>query len=188
MKTKTSFKAFVNMFTVIMITGLFIACSTSIKVTSDYDKGTDFDTYKTFQFVEEISAIPMNDLNKNRLLSAIEKALTEKGLSKAENADLVVDIQMTTRQEQSATSYSTYYGGRGRRGYGWGGGFSSTYTDVNTYIVGTLIINLVDNKENELIWQGVGEGTVDFDAKNREAMIEESVAKILYSFPPNETK
>jgi len=35
-----------------------------------------------------------------------------------------------------------------------------------------------------LVWHGVGEGTIDFDAKNREAMMEKNVAKILNKYPP----
>lgn len=189
MKTKTNFNLFTNIIFVILISGLFTACS-SIKVTTDYDKGTDFSTYKTFMFVKEVADIPMNDLNKSRLLTSIEKELTAKGLVKSDDPDLVVDIHLSTRKEQSATTTSTggYYGGYRRRGYGWGGGMGTSYTSVNTYIVGTVIINMVDNKKNVLVWQGIGDGTVDFDAKKREAMMEKNIAKIMYGYPPKKKK
>lgn len=184
MKTHTNFKSLTSIIVLMLIACLFTACSSSIKVTTDYDKGTDFSTYKTFMFVKEVADIPMNDLNKNRLLTTIEKELNAKGLVKSDEPDIIVDIQLSTRQEQSATTHSSYYGGYGRRGYGRGGGFGTSYTSIDTYVVGTVIINLVDNKENTLVWQGVGEGTIDFDAKNREAMMEKNIAKILYGYPP----
>ena len=188
MKTKTNFKLAKNIILLMLISSLFMACSSSIKVTTDYDKGKDFSAYKTYKFVEEVSNIPMNDLNKNRLLNTIEKELIAKGLIKSDDPDLIVDIQISTRQEQSATTHSSYYGGYGRRGYRAGGGFSSSYTSIDTYVVGTIFINLVDNKENVLVWQGVGEGTVNFEAKDREAMMEKNIAKILYGYPPQEKK
>jgi len=186
MKTNTLFKSITSIIASVMIALMFTACSSTMKVTTDYDKATDFSTYKTFNFVEEVADIPMNDLNKRRLLTAIEKELTAKGLEKSDNPDLVVDIQLNARQEQSATTQSSYYGGYGRRGYRRGGGFSTSTTNINTYVVGTVFLNLVDNKKNELVWQGIGEGTIDFDAKNREEMMEKNVAKVLQGFPPNE--
>ena len=187
MKTKTNFKLFTNIISVMLISYLFTSCS-SIKVTTDYDKGTDFSTYKTYMFVKEVADIPLNDLNKNRLLTSIEKELNAKGLVKSDNPDLVIDIQINTRTEQSATTHSSYYGGYGRRGYRYSGGMGTSYTSIDTYVVGTLFINLVDNKKNELIWHGIGEGTVNFEAKNREAMIEKSVAKIMDGYPPEKKK
>ena len=185
---KTNFKLAKNIILMMLISSLFVACSSSIKVTTDYDRGTDFSTYKTYKFVKEVADIPMNDLNKNRLLTSIEKELNAKGLVKSDDPDLIVDIQISARQEQSATTHSSYYGGYGRRGYRSGGGFSSSYTSIDTYIVGTIFIDLVDNKENVMVWQGVGEGTVNFEAKDREAMMEKNIAKILSGYPPEEKK
>lgn len=187
MKTNTNFKLFTNIIFMMLVSGLFTACS-SIKVTTDYDKGTDFSAYKTYNFVVEVAEIPMNDLNKNRLLTSIEKELSAKGLLKSDDPDLIVDIQLNTRMEQSATTHSSYYGGYGRRGYRRGGGFGTSYTSIDTYVVGTVIINLVDNEKNVMVWQGIGEGTVDFEAKNREEKIEENIAKILNGYPPKESK
>jgi len=188
MKTKSSVKSFTNIIIMVMISFLFFSCSSTITVTTDYNKGTDFSGYKTYNFVKEVADIPMNELNKNRLSSSIEKELNAKGLTKSEDPDLIIDIQLNTRTEQSATSYTSYYGGHGRRRYSYGGGFSSTHTSINTYIVGTVFINLVDNKKNEMVWQGIGSGTVDFDAKNREEKIEKNVAKIISRYPPEEKK
>jgi len=106
-----------NSIKVLVLIVIITACSSSIKVTTDYNKGTDFNAYKTFNFVEEVANIPMNELNKNRLLNTIEKELIAKGLLKSENPDLIVDIQISARQEQTATTHSSYYGGYGRRGY-----------------------------------------------------------------------
>lgn len=188
MKTKTNFKLFKNIIFMMLISGLFMACSTTVKVTTDYDKSTDFSKYKTYNFIEEVANIPMNDLNKKRLIASIEKELATKGLVVSDDPDLMVDIQLNTRTEQSATTHSSYYGGYGRRRYGYGGGFGTSHTSIDTYVVGTIFINLVDNKENVLVWQGIGDGTVDFDAKNREAMMEKNIAKIMYGYPPEEKK
>lgn len=183
MKTKSLLQIFAL---IAFILGIVTSCS-STKITVDYDKSTDFNTYKTFQFVGETSQLPMNDLDRNRLLTAIENQLISKGLTISENPELAVDIQLKFREEKSASSSSSYYGSYGRRGYGYSSGFSTTTINIDSYIVGTIFINLIDNAKNELVWQGVGEGTVDFDAKNREKNFNKNISKVFSNYPP-ETK
>ena len=37
---------------------------------------------------------------------------------------------------------------------GWGGGFSTTTINYDTYVDGTLFIDMIDTKKNQLVWQG----------------------------------
>ena len=65
--------------TLVVITA--VSCST-VKISSDFDKSAGFSSYKTYAFTEEALNIQLDDLNKNRLLNAIETELAAKGFTK----------------------------------------------------------------------------------------------------------
>ena len=175
----------------IAISTLFVvllsSCAPSLKVTCDYDRQADFAKFKTYSFAPETMNLPVNDLNKRRILSEIETQLVTKGLSKTEgNGDLLVDVRVSAKERKEATAYTS--GGYG--GYRYGGGFQSTSVNVQTYVDGTLIISLVDAAKKELVWQGTGVKTLDQNAtsEKREKNISDAVAGILAKYPPVVTK
>ncbi len=65
----------------------------------------------------------------------------------------------------------------------YGGGMSTTTSNEYDYTVGTLAISVYDAKEEKLIWEGIGEGTVDDNPQSREAKIPSTIAKIMASYP-----
>ena len=167
-----------------------VSCST-IKVTSDFDKTAPFASYKTFAFTNEALGLQINDLNRNRLLTAIETELAAKGFTKSEtNPDVWIDMQLRGEEIQTATATTTggypgYGYGYGYR-YGWGGGFSTTTIDYDTYVEGTLFIDMIDAKKKQLVWQGRGTKTLEPDAsqQKREENINYAVKQIFMKYPP----
>jgi len=170
---------------------LAASCS-SVKISSDFDKTAGFSSYKTYAFTNEAKTLPgLNDLNRNRILSAVETELAAKGFTKSEdNPDVFIDIQLKGEQKQTATATNSGgYGGYGYGGgyrYGWGGGFSTTTINYDTYVDGTLFVDMIDAKKNQLVWQGRGTKTVDPDAsqKKREDNINYAVKQIFTKYPP----
>jgi hypothetical protein len=161
------------------------SCST-IKVSSDYDKTAGFSAYKTYAFTQEAMNIQLDDLNKNRLINAVTAELGAKGFTKAEsNPDVLIDLKIKGEQKQTATATSTggYGGGYG---YRWGGGFSTTQINYDTYIDGTLFIDMIDASKKQLVWQGRGTKTIDQDANQdkREKNINYAVKQIFMKYPP----
>ena len=51
-----------------------VSCS-SIKISSDFDKTAGFASYKTYSFTQEALSHCPRDLNRNRLLKAIENRI-----------------------------------------------------------------------------------------------------------------
>ncbi len=45
-----------------------------------------------------------------------------------------------------------------------GGGFSTTTINYDTYVDGTLFIDMIDASKKQLVWQGRGTKTIDQDA------------------------
>jgi hypothetical protein len=168
----------------ILLLVIATSCAT-IKVSSDYDKSAPFANYKTYAFTQEALNLPVDDLNKNRFLTAIEKELSLKGFTKSDKPDVLIDLKLVTVNKQTATASNSGGYGRGYR-YGWGGGFSTTTINYDTYKEGTLFVDMIDAAKLQLVWQGRGVGTLDPDAsaKKREYNISSAVKMIFEKYPP----
>lgn len=170
---------------------LFIASScVSVRVSSDYDKNVNFNEYKTFAFYKKgIDKVDISDLDKRRILRAIEADLLAKGFTKSEKPDLLVNIFTKSREKINVYNnhyygwYPWYYGGFGPYGYGFGPG---AYHNVSKSTEGTLFIDLIDANKKELAWQGMGTGalTTSGDIAKKEARIKEFVNEIMAKYPP----
>lgn len=162
------------------------SCS-SIRVASDYDTNADFNQYKTFAFFKTgIDKAEINDLDKRRILRAIEHELLAKGLTKSETPDMLVSIFTKSQQRVDVYNNAWGYGRWGWGGYGpWGWGYNWNQPNVSTSVQGHLYIDLIDAKKKELIWQGMGTGYLPKNMNKKEERIKEFVAKIMAKFPPS---
>ena len=96
-----------------------------------------------------IDKAKISDLDKKRILRAIEAEMTAKGISKSQSPELLVSI--FTKEKNRIDVYNNNYGfGWGWNPY-WNGGFGST---VSSSTEGSLYIDLIDMKTNALVWQG----------------------------------
>jgi len=158
------------------------ACS-SVRITSDYDRNADFGKYKTYGFSEETMAMPVNQLNRDRMIAATEAELAAKGFTKSDQPDMVVDLRVKaeTRTEATATNMGGYYGR-----YGWAGGMGTTTINYNEYTDGTLFITFIDREAQKIFWQGRGVKTINENssAEQREKNINYVVKSIMSKYPP----
>lgn len=173
---------------------LATACS-SVQVATDYDKKVAFDQYKTFAFYKDgIDKVEISDLDKKRILRAIEQQMTAKGFTKSDNPDLMVNI--FAKANERVDVYGPGYG----YGYGYGyfghpffyggpygyGGYGGYGNNVSVSTEGILFVDLIDAKKKELIWQGKGTGVLTDNARKKDAKVQEFVAKILEQYPPGQ--
>src|SRR5688572_9636984 len=143
-----------NRIILVLLLAVMVGCS-SVKISSDFDGQVDFSKYKTYAFSEDAMKLPVGDLNRDRLLRAVEAELTAKGFSKSETPDVLIDMNVKAQQKMDATATSTpTYGYGGPWRYGYGGGFSTTQINYNEYIEGTLFVNMVDKTSEKIVWQG----------------------------------
>jgi hypothetical protein len=168
-------------FTLLLFVTIAAACS-SIKVTYDFDKTTDFNKIKTYAFTEDAMKLPVGDLNRNRILAAVDAEMVARGMTKSDNPDALIDLIVKAKERTEATAMNTggYYGR-----YGYAGGFGTTQINYNTYMDGTLFINVVDKTSEKIVWQGRGTKTIDEDAspEKREKNINTAVKSIYYNYP-----
>jgi hypothetical protein len=161
-----------------------IACS-SVSVTSDYNPEQDFSTYKSFAVYKNAikdSQLEAAPLAKARVISAIEKVMTAKGFTMDEsgNADVIIYPFAGAKEKMNVTDWGYGYGGY------WGGYPYGRNVDVSYYTEASLILDMVDNKKDELAWRGIGTGVLHADRtpEERQAAIDEAVQKILDQYPP----
>lgn len=171
---------------------LILASCSSLKVSYDYDSQSDFAKYKTYAFTEDAMKLPVGDLNRDRILKAVETEMTAKGFSKSDSPDVLIDLHVKAEEKVDATAttsgpgYGAGYYGR----YGYGGGFSTTQINYNEYIEGTLFVNMVDKGSEKIVWQGRATKTIDEDAsaQKREQNINYAVKQIFTKYPPANKK
>jgi Domain of unknown function (DUF4136) len=177
----------VKLLSLLFITALVTSCS-SIRVSSDYDDAVDFNQYKTYGYLKDgIDKAEISDLDKKRIMRAIDAELEKKGFTKSDKPALLVNIFTKATKEVNVDQWGGYgWGGYYGYGWGWGGpwGWGGNYNSVSTSTEGTLYIDLIDGTKKELIWQGVGKGVLTFDRDKKQERINEFVAEIIKEFPP----
>ncbi|OAB79689.1 DUF4136 domain-containing protein [Cochleicola gelatinilyticus] len=166
----------------LLVLFVFASC-TSVRVASDYDKKANFNSYGSFAFYKPgIDKAKISDLDKKRILRAIESAMTSKGMIKSESPDLLVSI--FTKERERVDVYNNNFG----YGWGWNPWFYGNYgNSVSRSTEGSLYIDLIDTKTNELVWQGIGTASLHTgsDIDKKDERIREIVNEVLAEYPPN---
>ncbi|PMG50062.1 DUF4136 domain-containing protein [Shewanella sp. 10N.286.52.B9] len=172
------------------------ACST-LKTNTDFDPAVSFDQYKTYSWVEkknQDASYHLDGLMDQRVRDAVNNELGQKGLTKADitEADLLVNYLTKVDKKINVDTFNTsfgYYPYYGRRG--WGGAGMNTQTTVREYEVGTLIVDLIDNKTGNLVWRGSVADTIrnKNTPEERVQIINSAISQVMSNYPPQpETK
>jgi hypothetical protein len=166
---------------VLAAVALIAACASSPTVSSDYNPGTNFAQFHTFGFMATDQVMdPMVD---SRIKSAITAALTSKGWSlNDQNPDIEVVSHVQLSEQTQLNTWNTGWG-YGRWG-GWGGG--QTQTTVEKIPIGTVIIDLVDTKQKQMVWRGTASNTISQSStpEQKQAAINQAMMDLFKNFPP----
>ncbi len=167
---------------VIAVVFSLTACS-SVSVTTDFDHSVAFSQYHSYTLISD--QMTMSPSSNNALKETLRSQLAQQGIRETdEKADLHIVSRVSTQEKlQVHQSSDMGYGYRYGRYRGWGG-VPNNYTDVSQYTEGTLILDFVDAKTQQLVFRGVGNATVD-DPQTNAAHIKEIVQKIMTDFPVN---
>ena len=173
---------FFRLLTALFLTGFSISCST-MSVHADHDSEVDFTAYSSFAIFErpgkEGRRPQMSELVDRRIASSTTSEIQSRGFSQSSpnSADFLVTFHTAVRQ-RVVVNRSGWYG-RGR--WGWSGGTRR----VSTFPEGTLVIDIIDRRQRELVWRGVGE-TAFTTANPSDERVAQRVARILRDIPPTE--
>jgi uncharacterized protein DUF4136 len=166
------------------------------QVTTDYSPATSFSQFRTYALVASPDTAAAQQLLDQRVKSAVEAQLSGRGLTETDrqNADLFVGYGMVDKTHKEVYTY--------RDGWGWGGGWGWRYyrfgvawpmtatRRVETYTDGTVVVNLIDAKTKQVVWQGEVADVVNLPVGNpvkATQQIDGAVAKLFAKFPPQTT-
>ena len=156
------------------------SCST-VKVASDYDQNVDFNQYKSFAFFKPgIDKADSSDLDKKRILRAIEEEMMSKGFTKSEEPDLLVSIFTKTKE-----NINIYQNNRFGYGYGWGWYpwyWVAGQNTVSRTSEGTRYIDIIDAEGKELVGQGMGTDALAKKVNKKQEGMSEVVEKIFEKY------
>ena len=140
------------------------------RVQVDWDRKADFGEYQTYAWEKGTDA-PAK-ISHQRLVKAIEDQLGVRGIFKDEQEpDLFVIYHVAGKDEFQLA-------GGGRRDWSDSGAI-----EVQSFTQGTLVVDLVDAKENRLIWRGVASDTVSREPRKNATIIQRAVRKLFEKFP-----
>ncbi len=163
---------------------ILLSCSSQIVVRTDYDREINLRQYKSYNW------LPTKDIeSKNQPLYYNE--LTDKRIKKAVDLQLVgKSILKDSLTPSLRVHYHIIVDNRAsirpaNYGYAYGQYWMRNQMDSYSYREGTLIIDLMDAKTNNLVWRGWASSVLnDNDIDLSETKITEAVFKILQQFPP----
>ena len=170
----------------------FPGCS-GISVSQDYPETADYSRIKTYAWQvdaqEKTGDLRLdNPLRDQRIRSAVDQVLSEKGYRRIENSTPDVYIsyheKLYSRLERdtSGAGFMFGFGGFSHHG-GIGIGAGNVVSDYDETL---MVIDIMDAASGKLIWRGTG--TRPFlqhaDPQKLTRRIQETVQKILSQFPP----
>ena len=97
---------------ILLICVVVIYSCSSIRVVSDYNTNFDFKNIKTYAFSKSgIDKAELNDIDKKRILKAIDVELYNKGLRKSSiEPDIIVNFYNKTNKKIDYYPTNNYYG------------------------------------------------------------------------------
>jgi len=163
---------------------LIVVSCAPIHVNYDYEKGTNFAQYKTYNYYANLET-GLSELDTKRLFNILDKRLSVKGMTLSDTPDFYINIQSSEYQENQQSTVGVGVGGTRRN---VGGGISIGIPVGQANVNRQIIIDFVDESKNGLFWQAITESSFNPNAapEKREERLTAIVDKVLEGYPPNQ--
>ena len=183
---------------------LIAACATSPPVPEvDFKPGYDFGAVRKIAFYNESGIVtgnhplPISDMERDRIDSALEQALRARGFEVLDHKDagqaqLLISWTLITNDKTDVRTYETPAMGMG---YGRFGGYNrysmyncwgcaQTEVSVKNYTEGTFIVDMIDPKLKRSVWRGSIQSRLKGQLQNDQDKYNAAADNIFASFPP----
>jgi len=183
---------------------LLAACATTPPApVVDFKPGYDFGAVRKIAFYDQSGLVagnhplPLSDMERDRIDSALEQALRAKGFEMLERKDagqaqLLISWTLITDDKTQIRTYETPGMGVGYGRYGrynrysmyncWG--CAQTEVSVSNYTEGTFIVDLIDPKLQRSVWRGLIQSRLKGQLQNDQDKYNATADNIFASFPP----
>ena len=178
-----------------------VACSVTYAqdVRTNYMPGTNFSTYHTYAWVDEVKGVPgvgghPDQILDSQVKQAIDSQMALRGYTKEADGgkpDLLLGYQLAIDQEHQINGFGDNWGGAfGGWGGPWGGGLSSFSATTSSSYIGIFVVGMYDPAAKKLVWIGAAQHAIE-PSKKQEKNIErlnKGAQKLLKDFPPGRSK
>ena len=136
-----------------------------------WDRKVDFSRYQSFAWMDGTAAV---DPEVDRMIvETIENELSVRGIFPDEAEPSLYVVYHASRNEKFEVE----------------GGYRSDWEDagavtVESHLAGTLVVDLVDAKENRVVWRAIATATVTGSPKKAKGRIPSIVQRMFEDFPP----
>ena len=168
---------------------LLAGCSNEIHVYSDTDPDYDLWSYKTFNWgptldsEQDKNPLRYNEFNDKRIKTATDEQLRQLGYRiDSDHPDLILHYHIVV-EDQATIALEPY-------GYFYGPFWMRMHTNVYPYREGTLIIDMMDAKTNNLVWRGWAVSAIEdhYTPAEVDHLIKSAVSRIFRKFPTRAAK
>lgn len=201
-------------FVLVVLFAALAGCSSNVSIDTDYSEEVDFSSYQTYRWYQPEGdesykeKHAKSDILDERIRSNVVDQLSLKSMQLKEQGevDFFVNYSVTSVHEVDVDTYQTYSGYSrnyrwygGGYGYGYRGGYNrggvtmsmtgipSTETEITEYKKGTLLIDIIDSKDDTLVWRGAANGRLPEKEKSKdekEKAAREIIGNLMENFPP----
>ena len=165
----------------VILTVCALGCGYAIKTSTDYNRAVNFANYRTFFIVKGNSS--GNTLQDQRATADVTDALVSRGWVEAPDGEgqAAVVVHAATKTKHT---YQTFYDGWGGWNWRWDGGLGGATTYVESYSVGTLVVDIFDAKTKQAIWRGYASDALPSSPSGKEKATRAALDKMFAQFPP----
>jgi hypothetical protein len=145
------------------------------QVSVNYNHSQSFSGFHTYAWGSDNSNKVQDSILAQVAIQNIDSALQGKGWQKVtedQKPDVLVTANGGMKQQ---TSYSAW----GMRGIG--GGMGGITPEQN--VIGTLVVDLYDAKNQSLIWRGIAQNTLNNNGNKNQQMLQKAVTKMFKQWP-----
>ncbi len=166
----------------IILIAIFLSSCAPIRVNYDFEKGTDFSKYKTYNYYNDMKT-GLSELDTKRFLEALDAKLEVLGITFSETPDFYIDIKSSQFQSTQRNTVGLGLGGGGRN---VGGGLSIGIPIGQAEMNRKIIIDFVEENGKGLFWEAISESSFTLNAspQNRHEQLNAVVEKMLSKYPP----
>ena len=160
---------------------LLSACASGPSIEASTMPGTDFRVFETYGFFEPLGTDRAGGVRtplSTRLMASMEREMKVRGLTRSKTPDLLIDFTVAAQdrvQVRSTPNHHTVHRSHWNRGFNTWPTYSTT---VRQYTEGSLVIDLVDTKANNLVAEGAATNRIS-STDFTQQQIDDLVAQIM---------
>jgi|SRR5277367_3032483 len=178
----------------VLMLGAIAPAAFAGKAYNDFDPDANFLRYKTFSFLKvgdkNLTGIMRDPASRDRIKNFIGGALELRGMTEVprdQSHDLDVRYWLALQNKQSEEVYSYPAGWWGGYPAYWGGPWAWSYDEyvVKHYVEGSLLIDLLDPNDKQLVWRTFLEQKIE-DRSKAYDQAKRTLYKAFAAYPPSD--